>query len=684
MKANRIWCFFAWRMVVRASFLKEMDSIFVSAIRQNVQHTHSALLAKLKEPPDPDDENSWLCRISKKYDACGSREYSDKGLKWTFCPEDFCCSKTACFYGSCGSWCHDNWALCSSSIIYHDEYSYGKCNCKRFQENCDVNAICVHANREDGGAYCQCKEGYWGDGKSCKIDFCQLQPCGAGTCTRTDEGYKCDCPETHKLIVVEDKETCKAKPDFCAEEPCGPPSMVENCVNTDDSYECVCKQGYEVRNGRCEEIDLCADKPCGPDEGVHECVTERQPKLRYRCTCKAGFDLTTLPDGVSQKCLKNFCYEEPCGTRDLVESCKSKAYGYSCLCAAGAMVQVINGKEKCIKADLCRNDPCGPETAVIQCYSHGTSYRCLCKAGYTEVFVNGKSSCQKGDPCTLNMCGGNEAVQECTTDGTAYGCTCKPGYSIAIKHGQKFCNPEEECASHCGSAAAVKSCEILDSGGYQCTCNPGYVMRYSDYVKGCVEGNQCSLNPCGEQEAVQRCIPEGDTYDCECNPGFVKRVLPDGNFICADPASCVGNPCGSSDAVDACIAGTSTYTCRCKDGYTPQSIGSKLQCLPESTDQTDFDSKHKPEDNKGRYSKGTIALVVVGCVALLGIIAGGISYARNRGGERDDEDLAPPPRSTRERRLSSMGEGFENASWASSVSMIPSAPAPPPSGGIWS
>ncbi|PFH38356.1 microneme protein MIC8 [Besnoitia besnoiti] len=670
MKARNACCSVALYMVLAAFLRRETRDLSVSALRQ--QDSQTALLGEDDDPSEPEDPNSWICRISKGFDACGSRGYAGlDGMTGTYCPDGFCCSKTACF-GTCGSWCHDNWALCSSSVVYHPEYSYGNCNCKRMQEKCHANAGCVHVNRDNGGAYCKCNDGYWGDGKTCKIDFCRFNPCGEGTCIRTDDAYKCECPPTHKLVGEEGKQTCQEKPNFCLAEPCGPASMVEKCVNHDETYECICKQGYEVRNRRCEEVDLCADSPCGPAEAVHQCVTEKLPRLIYRCTCKAGYDLITLPDGISEKCVKNWCYDEPCGSRERVKSCSSKAHGYSCLCKEGAEVEVVEGNEKCVKADLCRNDPCGPQEAVAQCYTQGSTYKCLCNTGYTEVPVNGKNTCQRGDPCTLNMCGGSEAVQECTTDGLSYACTCMPGYSIAIKHGKKVCVHENECAAHCGSAAAVKTCEVLDDGTYQCTCNPGYVMRYRGEEKSCVHGDPCSLNPCGAVEAVRSCTVDGDSYDCECNTGFVRRRLPDGKPICADPASCVGNPCGSSDSVEACIAGTTGYTCRCKEGYTAQSVATQLQCIPEVSAGGSHGSEESKEENTSGASNLTIAGGVIGGLVLFGLAAGGLIYARNKRGSGDDDEDALPPRASAP--FVQGPAAMDEHTWAPSISMAP-APA---------
>ncbi|PHJ22232.1 micronemal protein 8 [Cystoisospora suis] len=660
----------------------------------DVSH-RSLILLEQKSTSTEDDyqpqHEDWLCRISRGGGECGPRGYP--GIRGSptgvFCPDGHCCSKTACRNFSCGAWCESSWALCSSWMVYHETWSYGRCNCEQFGGKCDPNADCVHKKENEGGVYCRCRQGYYGDGKSCKLDACTSNPCHPGTCSRDGEGYNCTCPDTHNLIE-EEGQKCVEKPDYCRGDPCGPSSIVEKCINRDEGYDCECKQGYGAKNGRCEQVDLCANDACGPPEGVHSCVTLREPTMHYQCTCQTGWDKTVAADGVSEYCEKNHCFDEPCGPSSIVRSCSNKKNGYSCLCEEGYEPGVVDGKEQCTKADACKSEPCGSAEKVKQCYSEGSTYKCVCQTGYTEVIREGRRRCEKGDPCILGMCGSPEAVDECQTDGSWYTCTCNSGYMQGEKDGMKTCISEEECVSNCGPVGAVKECTITD-GSYKCSCNVGYVLKYRGSKRMCAEGSACDLNPCGTAEAVKSCTADGNNYDCICNTGFVKRSLPDGKPICADPNSCVGNPCGNPSGVESCIAQTSGYSCKCKTGYTLKTVATQQQCVPEAPESTGESGSESGEtvreegttkQESSGMSTATIAGGVIGGLAILGVAVAGVTYMRKRNADDDDEDdegaegfLAQPgpgapggPAGLQQPYMQQMGMGHQ--AWASSPSNI--------------
>lgn len=133
--------------------------------------------------------------------------------------------------------------------------------------------------------------------------------------------------------------------------------------------------------------------------------------------------------------------------------------------------------------------------------------------------------------------------------------------------------------------------------------------------------------------------------------------------------------------VEACVAGTTTYTCRCKEGYTVQLIRANSQCFPVGgTDKQKADEQERQESTGG-YSTAAIAGGVVGGLALLGIVAAGISNSRNRGYANDDDSQLPPHLARPGMRPSL--EAMDDRAWASSPSLVPPPGARPPSNSIW-
>uniref|UniRef100_A0A7M6DLB4 EGF-like domain-containing protein n=1 Tax=Clytia hemisphaerica TaxID=252671 RepID=A0A7M6DLB4_9CNID len=122
---------------------------------------------------------------------------------------------------------------------------------------CDQNALCINTF---GSYRCSCNQGYTGDGRTCTyFDECKLglDDCSNETiCVNTDslQGYKCACQEglTGDGKHCYDLDECEVYPYIC-------PNMSE-CRNQYGNYSCVCGHGYEQDHGGhgCKDIDECA------------------------------------------------------------------------------------------------------------------------------------------------------------------------------------------------------------------------------------------------------------------------------------------------------------------------------------------------------------------------------------------------------------------------------------------
>ncbi|XP_030642273.1 complement component C1q receptor [Chanos chanos] len=154
--------------------------------------------------------------------------------------------------------------------------------CASGKQSCRFNnGGCHHLCEENEatGVICKCRDGYaLGDDKMvCSLrDYCLNSPC-KHKCESTSTGFYCACPEG--LELDSDKISC-TDVDECLENACGD----HDCLNTLGSYKCHCREGYQMINGKCEDIDECTESRC--QQG---CLNSEGS---FSCYCLAGFGIS--------------------------------------------------------------------------------------------------------------------------------------------------------------------------------------------------------------------------------------------------------------------------------------------------------------------------------------------------------------------------------------------------------
>lgn len=190
--------------------------------------------------------------------------------------------------------------------------------CRPDKQNCMINR-CQHECHQDSDKIrCVCKEGYDldEDGFSCRIkNLCQVDTC-EHLCVMSESGYFCKCPHGFRLEV--NQRNC-SDVDECQSQACED----HVCVNMHGSYRCVCRDGYEMADGKCSDINECAQSRC-----QHSCSNSVGS---FSCYCDKGFALSE--DGHS--CVDiNECVDSLCEF-----ACVNTVGGFNCTCPQGSYLE---------------------------------------------------------------------------------------------------------------------------------------------------------------------------------------------------------------------------------------------------------------------------------------------------------------------------------------------------------
>lgn len=335
------------------------------------------------------------------------------------------------------------------------------------------------------------------------------------------------------------------------------------CSNTEGSYQCECKDGYQ------DDVEACRNDPKLPSCGLG---------------CHDIDDCTTHTPG-KEKCVHS-------------SSCTDLGvHAYRCQCSEGW---------ESIDCDVDINE-CG--TKENECHPHATcdntdgSYSCTCNEGFSgdgivpaEGSTNKEAGCKQIDDCDSNPC----EHGKCVDDGfNAYHCDCDIGWTdkncdanVNECHRPKVFGVDKRCDFESGAARCVDT-----PGSYYCRCISGYAG--DGYT--CTDLDDCDPNPCGEIDLNKQCgvdpahnkaaagrfackgmTPEGihkgevgigcfdmgaNKYKCNCCEGWAGGNCCDDVDECEDPKN---NECGSvgGDPNGAeCENNSGNYECACAEGF---------------------------------------------------------------------------------------------------------------------
>ena len=122
-----------------------------------------------------------------------------------------------------------------------------------------------------------------------------------------------------------------------------------DCVNTDGSFICVCKEGHFSIGGECVDLNECSS------DKLNDCPVNSDCKNTdgsYTCTCHNGFVGPIDVDGMKKcfninECLDNASCEFSSGA-----VCEDTNGSFECLCPSN-MLGTGNAGDPCVKEVVC-------------------------------------------------------------------------------------------------------------------------------------------------------------------------------------------------------------------------------------------------------------------------------------------------------------------------------------------
>lgn len=199
-------------------------------------------------------------------------------------------------------------------------------------------------------------------------------------CYQNGSSYACTCDQGFQL--AEDGRSCVDFNDCSDPRQC--PGDNLQCVNKPGGFDCVCKDGYEMRGGLCVDRNECASGPC-----EHEC---QNTPGSYTCSCYSGYQ----KDPLSPNKCKLFCGKEECPAE-----CDPNNK-FQCYCPEGYISEERGDSTVCIDMDECPDSLCEQK-----CINTFGSYVCDCSRGYMLVdeykCVKNEDDYTEGSGVTTNI-----------------------------------------------------------------------------------------------------------------------------------------------------------------------------------------------------------------------------------------------------------------------------------------
>ncbi|TSL47644.1 Thrombomodulin [Bagarius yarrelli] len=228
--------------------------------------------------------------------------------------------------------------------------------------NCEVyKGGCEHeCEKRDDAFICTCSPGYELEDNAVHCSRALSDPCVRAKCSQEcvmKAGRPvCQCRSGYEL--EKDGKTCKNINNCNDKRLC--PDENSYCVDTSGGFECVCRKGFRMEQGRCEDDDECFSGPC-----EHSC---NNTIGSYQCECSDGYRVSSEN---SHECML-YCPESECP----VVACDHNN-PFQCECPNGFILEERLDGRFCVDIDECEASPCDHT-----CKNTPGKYECACMEGY--------------------------------------------------------------------------------------------------------------------------------------------------------------------------------------------------------------------------------------------------------------------------------------------------------------
>ncbi|KAL3070193.1 hypothetical protein niasHT_039386 [Heterodera trifolii] len=436
------------------------------------------------------------------------------------------------------------------------------------ENDCDRSAKCIDT---DESYICACPQGFLDQSsdpmnKPGRLCVAEINECALGQhrcspdaiCEDTPSGYVCRCKPgfidlstnpRHEAGIV-----CKKLIDECGRaelNTCHPDAI---CVDTHDSYKCICKPGYddldEFRNPGRQCVKVQRPSKC-QEEGKRQCdknarcfYDEQNDKLE--CVCPPNFR-DKSPDPIlkpGRVCIPLIpeCDNPTLNDCDSPDRaiCTDTDEGYMCRCRQGFLdispnITIKPGRlcksleNECVKG----SHDCARDGGI--CEDTPDSYTCRCAANFLDVSLDRKNRPGRNCKRLIDECasGQNDCFPGalCTDTEDSYTCACPPNHldvspDPVKRPGRRCLLRVNECnvqgLSDCSPNA---NCQDTDEG-YNCTCADGFVDESPDRRKR--PGRVCRPALVDECQLRQhdchsdaQCVDLAHGFTCQCLPQFL-------------------------------------------------------------------------------------------------------------------------------------------------------------------
>uniref|UniRef100_A0A158RCP8 VWFA domain-containing protein n=1 Tax=Thelazia callipaeda TaxID=103827 RepID=A0A158RCP8_THECL len=485
--------------------------------------------------------------------------------------------------------------------LLHSSGNYYSCQCNISEKRHPVTGICL---------YNECALG--------------VHDCDSNArCIDTDDGFLCVCRSgflDHSIDVVKKPgRKCVAEKNECEDgtHKCSPNAI---CTDTVQGYICRCKPGFidfspnpqSFGGVICKEIvNECQNPSLNTCHQDAICIDTADS---YKCICKPGFtDLDELrdPGRKCQKVIHNVRCERGNNECDRNARCIQRGTNdYTCACPANYRDKSPDPNRpgrvciplipECDNPTL--NDCDSPDRAI--CTDTDEGYVCRCRLGFLDISPNitlkpGRLCKPLENECAkkLDDCARDGGICEDTPD--SYTCRCAINYlDVSFdrqnRPGRKCKRLVDECQTGQNDCSPKATCTDTEDS-YECACPVGYIDVSPDISHK--PGRRCLLrvNECKENRhdcsANADCIDTAESFMCKCRDDFVDESPNIGSRpgrICR-PALVDECRLGKHDCHQnaVCQDLSQGYTCHCKLEFIDESpnrssLPGRL-CIPRPT-----------------------------------------------------------------------------------------------------